>query len=77
MVWSNDVGWIHVGTEADFHTPQTKGGEIWGGTSSAPLKRTAMLGGKKFSTEKAALQALAHALPVVDELVQLLLEETE
>src|SRR5207244_816954 len=61
--WSNDVGWIHVGTQAQFESAQTRGSEIWGGLSRDPLKKTALLGGKKFKTEAEAMRALSGALP--------------
>jgi hypothetical protein len=63
VVWSNDVGWIHVGTQEQFASAQTRGSEIWGGHSQERLKKTAMLGGKKFRTEAEAMHALAKALP--------------
>jgi len=62
MVWFNDVGWIHVGTESQFKAVQTKGSETWGGLSKDPMKKSPMLGGKKFATETDALKALAAAI---------------
>jgi len=57
MVWHNDVGWIHIGTVEAFKRDRARGSEIWGGRSPAPLKKTALLGGRTFDTRSDALAA--------------------
>ncbi len=59
MAWSNDVGWIHVGTVDEFKAPQQRGSEIWGGRSTDLLTKIPQLGGKQFDNLDDAMQALA------------------
>ena len=59
MGWSNNIGWIHVGTVDQFLNPAAYRDEIWGGLSAQPMVYTEMLGGRKFPSRDAAMKAMA------------------
>lgn len=58
LVWSNDLGWIHIGTVQQFKTPRRRGDEIWGGSSNELLSKETMLGGRHFESREEAFAAL-------------------
>jgi len=60
VVYSNELGWLRVGTQAEFDEPWQKGQEIWGGTSTDPLKKELLRGG--FASRKEALKAVCGEL---------------
>ncbi len=64
VVWTNDVGWVHVGSMAMFerakNTPHHS--EKWGGMGNEPLVNTLALGGTKFHEYGKAIEALGAAL---------------
>ncbi len=62
VAWTNDVGWIHVGTIESFRKPSAKGSEIWGGLSRDPMTYSVLLGGKSFETFDDAVRAIAPVI---------------
>jgi hypothetical protein len=65
VVWSNDVGWVHLGTMQQFLHPGPRSSETWGGNSTEPLKHSKLLG--PFATEEEAAKALDAAVSEVEE----------
>jgi hypothetical protein len=60
VIYANELGWLRVGTQAEFDKPWKKGQEIWGGKSEEPLKKETLQGG--FASRDEALQALCQEL---------------
>jgi hypothetical protein len=66
VVWTNDVGWVHVGSKESFQNPGPRGGEIWGGLGGEPLVHAQALGGREFKSQTDAIKALGEALGTVE-----------
>ena len=65
FVWSNDVGWLHLGTQSDFEREKPRRLEHWGGTSNEPLVRTKVFG--PFDTKKLGLERLETEVKELEE----------
>jgi len=65
FVWSNDVGWLHLGTQSDFEREKPRRLEHWGGNSNEPLVRTKVFG--PFDTKKLGLERLETEVKDLEE----------
>ena len=65
LVWSNDVGWIHLGPKSEFEREKPRRLEIWGGNSSEPLVKTKLFG--PFDTKELAIEKLEEAVNELEE----------
>jgi hypothetical protein len=63
MVWTTQVGWLHVGTKNELSRSQPMSEEIWGGSSNAPLVKTMIAG--PFASRDQALEEVASRLSAV------------
>lgn len=68
VVWTNDVGWVHVGPHEVFEKGKwlTKRDEVWGGKSTDPLVSKLVLDAKGYKTSEEAIKAVAAALGKVE-----------
>ena len=60
LVWSDDMGAIHVGTLEQFHAIQKHKELAGGGTSDALVQKIPMLDGKSFTSFEEAMAALGR-----------------
>ncbi len=62
VIWSNDVGWLHVGTYDAFEKEKKRprGREIWGGRSKQPLKPVELAG--PFRSMEEAIKAVGRGV---------------
>lgn len=65
FVWSNDVGWLHLGQKSEFEREKPRRLETWGGTSDDPLVKTKRLG--PFDTKELALEKLEQAVTELEQ----------
>jgi len=60
VIFATDVGWLRVGTRAEYDAKWQKSDEIFGGTSQEVLKKELLAAG--FSSREAALQSVCDHL---------------
>lgn len=65
VAWTNDVGWLHMGTINEFKRERSRSSETWGGNSSEPLVKTKILG--PFSSREQTLKAIDEAITELTE----------
>jgi len=65
FVWSNDVGWLHLGQKSEFEREKPRRLETWGGNSNDPLVKTKLFG--PFDTKELALEKLEEAVKELEE----------
>ena len=65
FVWSNDAGWLHLGTQSDFEREKPRRLEHWGGNSNDPLVKTKVFG--PFDTKDLALARLEKEVKELEE----------
>lgn len=63
VIYSTEVGWLHIGTRTEFEAPTKKREEAWGGASEDPLRKTLLQEGL-FSYSQ-ALRTLCSGLSKV------------
>ena len=65
FIWSNDVGWIHLGPKSEFEKEKPRYLETWGGNSNEPLVKTKLFG--PFDTKEQAIEKLEEVVNEVEE----------
>jgi hypothetical protein len=63
VIYGNDLGWLRLGSRAQFKAVEKKSGEIFGGSSEDPLSKTELKAG--FRTREEALRYLCDRLTKV------------
>ena len=65
FVWSNDVGWLHIGPKSKFEREKPRRLETWGGNSNEPLVKTKLY--DSFDTKELALEKLEKDVKELEE----------
>jgi len=63
VVYATEIGWLRVGSRAEFSAKWQKKDEIWGGTAEEPLQKNLILEG--FLTREQAVASLCGKLTKV------------